>query len=93
MTIIEIWNAKRELYRVQKITERPQQLEPIQSLAKRIEAPIPPTMHDKQTEFINLIIHNIHIVLQTEMMLQACMFAAASAIVSCISVILFLFFR
>ena len=49
------------------------------------------TLADSQG-FINEIVRNIHFVLQTEMMLQACIFAMVSAIVSCISVVLVLFF-
>lgn len=88
MTIIGIWKAKRELYEIllkMPGDYNPNRTPPICSLAKRIGAPIAPEQNE--------VIRNIHIVLQTEMMLQACIFAAASAIVSCISVVLFLFFR
>ncbi|MCX5632533.1 MAG: hypothetical protein NTW93_02480 [Phycisphaerae bacterium] len=90
MTIIGIWKAKRELYRIIK-EEKPdkQKVEPLRVLAIKLNAPIP--LEGVQTALVDKISRNIHIVLQTEMMLQACIFAAASAIVSCISVMLFLF--
>lgn len=111
MTIIKIWKAKRELYEIQSIPEISEQFKLIKDLAKKVGAPIPPTIATRDEvvstkasvkstatladpkELINEIVRNIHIVLQTEMMLQACIFAAMSAVVACISVILVLFSR
>jgi hypothetical protein len=92
MTIIGIWKDKRDLYKIIK-EEKPdkQKVEPLRVLAIKVNAPIP--AEGGHTSFVDKISRNIHIVLQTEMMLQACIFAAVSAIVSCISVMLFLFFR
>jgi len=78
MTNKEIEKIKQELYEIQRTSEKSKQLEPIEFLAKRIEAPIPPYLHDKLTELINEIIRNIHIVLQTETMLNACVSAEQS---------------
>jgi hypothetical protein len=100
MTNKEIEKFKQELYEIQRISESPQQLEPIKALAKRIGAPIPHWLTERgQPEFINEIIRHIHIVLQTEEMFNACvfakwscLFAAIAAIAACISIVLVLFF-
>ena len=93
MTIIEIWKAKRDLYKIQGKTEIKEKYENIVKLANRVGA----FMHIRHTEsqetFTKKIIAKIHVVLQTEMMLQACIFAAASAFISLISVVLLLFFK
>jgi hypothetical protein len=100
MTNREIEKNKQELYEIQRIPERSKQLEPIQTLAKRVNAPIPlmpPDMRraDSEIYFINEITRNIHIVLQTEEMFNACIFAkwscfwaAVAATVACISVVI-----
>ena len=105
MTNREIEKNKQELYEIQRIPERTKQLEPIRTLAKRVNAPIPlmpSDMHreDSEIDFINEITRNIHTVLQSEMMFNACtsakrscFWAAVAAIVACISVILVLFCR
>lgn len=91
----EIKKVKQELRDIQKKPSA-EQLEPIQALARRIGAPIPKWYKERgQQEFINEIIRNIHIVLQSEMMLSACSFAkwscfgaAMAALAACISVVL-----
>jgi hypothetical protein len=94
----EIEKTKQDVYEIQKKPDSRQQLEPIQDVAKRIGAPLLVPHSEEQKHFINETIHNIHIVLQTEMMFNACIFAkrscfwaAIAAIAACISVILVLF--
>ena len=93
MTIIGIWKAKRNLYRFQRECEIKKRYEKVDDLANRIGAYIHIRHTESQDEFVKEIISKIHIVLQTEMMLQACVFAAAAAFFSFISIVLFLFFR
>ena len=93
MTIIEIWKAKRELYKIQKESETKERYEKIVELANKVGAYIHTRGKKDQDEFIKEIIPKIHTVLQTEMMLKACIYAAVAAIASCVSVVLFLFFR
>ena len=93
MKIIEIWNAKRKLYKFQRETEIKKQYEKIVDLANRIGAYLHIRHTQTQEQYIKEIIPKIHIVLQTEMMLQACIFAAVAAFMSLISVVLFLFLR
>jgi len=92
MMIIGIWKAKRNLYGFQKL-EIKERYEKIVDLAKRIGAYIHTRHTESQDDFTKEIVRNIHIVLQTELMLQTCIFAAAAAFISLISVVLFLFFR
>jgi hypothetical protein len=98
MTNKEIEKIKQEVYEIQKVTDSRQQLEPIKAVAERIGARLPVHSSEEQKHFISETIHNIHIVLQTEMMFNACIFAkrscfwaAIAAIASCISVLLVLF--
>jgi hypothetical protein len=98
MTNKEIEKIKQEVYEIQKIPDSRQQLEPIKALAERIGALIPVHPSEEQKKFIYETIHNINTVLQTEMMLNACIFtkrscfgAAVASIASCISVVLILF--
>jgi len=91
MTIIGIWNAKRELYKIQRIENDENKWKQSIVLAEKLTAPVPVGLNIR--EKINAITQNIHIVLQTEMMLQACIFAAASAFFSFISVVLYLYLR
>ena len=58
-----------------------EQLEPIKVLANSIGAPMPVGYTQKtQAEFICDVFRNIHIVLQTETMVNACRFARWSCI-------------
>jgi len=92
MTIIEIWKVKRKLYEIQKIVVGSEQrAKELKSLAQKVIAPIPWELFSRGVEGENELIRNIHIVLQTEMMLQACIFSAVSAVVAFISVVLVLF--
>jgi len=93
MTIIKIWKAKRELYKIQGEADIKEQYEKIKNLANSIGAYIHTRNTKTQDQFIEETIPNIHIVLQTEMMLQACIFAAVAAFMSLISVVLFLLLR
>jgi hypothetical protein len=72
MTNEEIGKFKQELSEIQKISENPQLLEPVKNLAKRIGARLAAQPLDGQASFINETINNIHTVLQTETMLNAC---------------------
>ena len=92
MMIIGIWKAKRNLYGFQKL-EIKERYEKIGELANRIGAYIHTRHTESQDDFTKEIVRNIHIVLQTELMLQACIYAAVASIASCVSVVLFLFFR
>jgi hypothetical protein len=98
MTNKEIEKIKQEVYKIQRIPDSRQQLEPIKALAERIGALMPVHPSEEQKKFIYETIHNIHTVLQTEMMFNACTFAkrccfcaAVAAITPCISVVLVLF--
>ena len=93
MTIIKIWKAKRELYKIQGEAKIKERYEKIKDLANSIGAYIHTRGSKTQEQFIEETIPNIHIVLQTEMMLQACIFAAVAAFMSLISVVLFLLLR
>jgi hypothetical protein len=100
MTHREIEKIKQELYDIQRLPDSPQQLEPIKRLAGRIPACLPVHPSEEQKDFINETIHNIHIVLQSEMMFNACIFAkrscfwaAVAAVVSLVSVLMVLFLR
>ena len=93
MLIIGIWNTKRKLYKFQREPEMKGRYEKIEALAKKIGAYLHNRHIDDQDQYIKEIVPQIHIVLQTEMMLQACIFAAIAAFMSFISVMLFLFLR
>jgi hypothetical protein len=67
--------------------QRTKELE-LMSLAQKVIVPIPWELFSRGIEGENELIRNIHIVLQTEMMLQACIFSAVSA--DCLCVPLFL---
>ena len=97
MTNKEIKKAKQELYRILKEGDPDQQkVNKLRDLAGKLNAPIP--VEGSWMAFVDKITRNIHIVLQTEEMFNACVFAkwsclwaAVAAIAACISVILFLF--
>jgi hypothetical protein len=99
MTNKEIEEIKQKLYEIQKTPGNEEQLKRIVAIAKRIGASIPPYLLNNEEiptrNNINFVTSNIHIVLQTEMMFNACVsakwscfFAAFAAIAACISVIL-----
>ena len=91
----EIKKYKQELYRIGKL-EQKDQLEPIKALASEIGAPLYGGQGQLgQPEYINYAKRSIHMVLQTDMMLNACgsakwscFWAAIAATVACISVLL-----
>lgn len=91
MTLKEIKKIKQELYEIlKKETTSHKKFEQLRDLAGKTNAPIPPGIHsDFPIDAINAITHNIHNILQTEMMFNACtsakrscMWAAIAAIVS-----------
>jgi hypothetical protein len=108
MTNREIEKSKQELCDIQRISDIKKKWEKLKVLAEKINAPIPPGLHEVFTiDSINEITRNIHDSLQTEMMLSACIsaeqssikakwaciWAAVAAIATCISVGLLLFLR
>ena len=77
MTNEEIKEAKQKLYRIMnEVMPGPQQVEQLKALAVKINAPIP--VKSQPSDFIDKIIRNIHIVLQTEEMFNACISAEQS---------------
>jgi len=105
MTNREIRNAKQRLYEVlnKECKNEVERCDQVRALAEELNAFVPPGIHVKfPRDSINAITKNIHTVLQTEMMLNACASAEASsdlakrsckwaaiaAIAACISVIL-----
>lgn len=91
MCLIRIVAAKRELYKIQREEEDEKKWKQLVGLAGKLNAPIP--VGNITREKIVAITQNIHIVLQTEIMFKACVLAAVSAIMSFISVVLFLFLK
>jgi hypothetical protein len=95
MTNTEIQQAKQELYKIQKEVEIKKKYEQIKKLASRVGAYIHPRHTQAQEEFVTEMAYKIHVVLQTEMMLnacvsakQSCFWAAIAAILAGISIIL-----
>ena len=93
----EIRRAKQKLYEIlNKECRNAERWDQLVALAQELNAPVPSGLHSEfPTDSINAITLNIHTVLQTEMMLNACVsakrscfWAAVAAIVACISVIL-----
>lgn len=81
MTNKEIEQVKQEVFEIQKKKPMSEQLEPMQAVANRIGAPIPVGYTQKtQAEFICDVFRNIHVVLQTETMVNACISAKRSCI-------------
>ena len=95
MTNRKIRKIKRELYEIQTRPRGDGKLERIRTLAKSVLAPIPDAAKKTQKDLVDALIRNIHMVLQTEMMLNACIsakrscfWAAIAAIAACFSIIL-----
>lgn len=109
MTNKEIEKFKQDLLDKQRISNIVEKVESLMALAKSIGAPIPPTSLPlsppkldlpSYDNFINEIVHNIHIVLQTETMFNACVFAkwscicaAVASIAACVSIIVMLYIK
>ncbi|MCJ7730183.1 MAG: hypothetical protein MUO27_09950 [Sedimentisphaerales bacterium] len=101
MTNKKIKANKDKLHNIQTQTPSQEQTTQIIALAEETGASIPHWIvggDSNSRNIINEISSNIHIVLQTEMMFNACIFAkrscfwaAIAAIASCISVLLVLF--
>jgi hypothetical protein len=101
MTNKEIKKIKQEVCEIQTKSPSKELSERIIQLAKEIGASLPHWAaggDSDQRNIINQTSQNVHIVLQTEMMFNACIFAqrscfwaAIAAIASCISVLLVLF--
>jgi hypothetical protein len=103
MTNKEVKKTKQELCEIQAKPASEEQLNQIVDIARRVGASIPPYLLKAGEEIttknnINTVASNIHVVLQTEMMFNTCIFAkhscfwaAIAAIAACISVILVLF--
>jgi hypothetical protein len=77
MTNIEIEKAKIDLDEISKIENERGKWDQLVALAQKLNAPIPP--RSILSDGINAITRNIHIVLQTEMMLNACISAEDSS--------------
>jgi hypothetical protein len=100
MTNKEANKTKQKTYDIQAQPASEEQLNKIVDIARRIGASTPHYMvktgEDATTKnSINQVASNIHIVLQTELMFNACVFAkwscfwaAVAAIAACISIIL-----
>jgi len=102
MTNKEIERCNQRVTDIQKKPAESETLNSVKELAKEIGAPVPPTLAGEPAKTRTLIdesLRNIRFVLQTEMMLNACVFAkrscfyaAIAAIAACISVLLVLFY-
>jgi len=98
MTNEEIRSIKQKVYEIQTAPPSGEQLQRIEDIAKRTGASLPEWLHTQDPtsrKNINFIAKNIHTVLQTEMMFNACvsakwscLFAAIASIVACVSIIL-----
>jgi len=77
MTNEEIEKYKQELYEIQRIEVDKKKLEQLIVLAEELNAPAPAGTNIRES--INTITQNIHIVLQTETMLNACVSAEQSS--------------
>ena len=93
MTNRKIKEHKNEVYRIVNEKDRKERQRLIIALANKIGAPL--RGQTTAPQFIDDTIRSIHIVLQTEMMLNACgsakwscLWAAIAATVACISVVL-----
>ena len=96
MTNKQIEQAEKELYKIlrEDINDE-KRCDKLHSFAVKINATVPPGQLKKYTQdYINAITSNIHTVLQTEMMLNACNYsklackwAAIAATVAAIGVI------
>jgi cytochrome bd-type quinol oxidase subunit 2 len=105
MTDRKIEEIKQEVHEIQSASPNKEQVTLIENIAKEIGASIPEwrLTHDSTNiQTINFIAKSIHTVLQTEMMLNACLsakesnelakrscrWAAIAAIAACIGVVL-----
>lgn len=103
MTNKEIEKAKQKLNEIMnKKCSNNERWNQLVTLAQEINAPVPTGFQQNPIDSINAINRNIHTVLQTEMMLNACVsaetssdlakrscrWAAIAAIAACISVVL-----
>lgn len=82
MTNEEINNIKQKVKEIQRSHPSGEQLQQIEDIAKCIGASLPENLHTNDPlsrKNINYIATNIHIVLQTEMMLNACVSAEKSS--------------
>jgi hypothetical protein len=79
MTNEEIEKYKQELCEIYKIGILEEQWKQLTILAKKLNAPIPEHTPPYLLGPINQITHNIHTVLQTETMLNACVSAEQSS--------------
>jgi hypothetical protein len=77
MTNEEIEKYKQELYEIQRIESDENKWKQLIVLADKLTAPAPVGLNIR--EKINAITQNIHIVLQTETMLNACVSAEQSS--------------
>ena len=102
MTNREIKKAKQKLYEINNKECTPdERWSQLLALAKEVNAPVPTGHSQSRIDAVNAINRNIHTVLQTEMMLnacvsakescelakQACRWAAIAAIADCIGIV------
>ena len=99
MTNREIREAKQKLYEIlNEECSNTKRWEQLAVLAQELNAPVPAGLHSQfPIDSINAITRNIHTVLQTDMMLNACIaakrscfLAAIAAIAACISIVVML---